>query len=98
MAERLNVASIDEVAERKIRTSVLEEWLDGGVWKLRPEVDYSVHTEVMQRRLYGVGVRRRASVAARQGSDEAGAFLLVQMRPRKKEFEGTQGRVSQGRV
>ena len=83
MAERLEIDSIDEVAtKRSVRSRELDEWLDGGVWKLRPGADYDVDTEVMQRRLYSGGARRKVSVAVRVGSDLDGVFVLVQAQPR----------------
>jgi hypothetical protein len=83
MAELLEVASIEEVAtKRTVRSRELDQWLDGGVWKLRPGTDYDVETEVMQRRLYSGAGRRKVSVAVRVGSDIDAVFVVVQAQPR----------------
>jgi hypothetical protein len=52
MAERLDVTPIADVAtKRTVRSMELDQWLGGGVRKLRPGGDYYVDPEVMQRRL-----------------------------------------------
>lgn len=85
----MEVASIDEVAAKRTKRSrELDQWLDGGVWKLRPGVDYDVDTDVMQRRLYNSGLRRKVSVAARVGADVEGVFLVVQARQKSARGRG----------
>ena len=97
MAERLEVTSVDDVAtKRTVRSRELDQWLDGGVWKLRPDADYDVDTEVMQRRLYGAGVRRKVSVAVRVGSDLDGVFVVVQAQ-QQRQGAGRRSRAKGGR-
>jgi hypothetical protein len=83
MAELLEVASIEEVAtKRSVKSREFDQWLDGGVWKLRPGTDYDVETEVMQCRLNSGAGRRKVSVAVRVDSDIDGVFVVVQAQPR----------------
>lgn len=97
MAERLEVTSVDDVAmKRAVRSRELDQWLDGGVWKLRPGADYDIDTDVMQRRLYGAGVRRKVSVAVRIGSDLDGVFVVVQA-PQQRQAPGRRSVVNGGR-